>query len=243
MMTHVYFKKVKEILNLIEEKEINNIQQGAKKIADSIQRGGVVHVFGCGHSHMLSEEVYYRAGGLVPIHPIFQEPLMLHEGAMHSSELEKKTDYAKSFMEEQDIRENDVMMVISTSGRNPVPIDTVILAKEKGAYVIGISSHSYKENYTSRHESGKFLYEVVDVAIDNHIPVGDALLTDEHVKVNFASGSTVAGATIMNVIMAEAIAIMVKNGFEPPVLLSGNVDGSDQHNKALIEKYRNRVSF
>lgn len=242
-MTHVYFKKVKEILNLIEEKEINYIQQGAKKIADSIQRGGVVHVFGCGHSHMLSEEVYYRAGGLVPIHPIFQEPLMLHKGAMHSSELEKKTDYAKSFMEEQDIRENDVMMVISTSGRNPVPIDTAILAKEKGAYVIGISSHSYKENYTSRHESGKFLYEVVDVAIDNHIPVGDALLTDEHVKVNFASGSTVAGATIMNVIMAEAIAIMVKNGFEPPVLLSGNVDGSDQHNKALIEKYCNRVSF
>ncbi|WP_156291241.1 SIS domain-containing protein [Oceanobacillus salinisoli] len=242
-MIYQYFGQIKGILDTVVAKEAEKMSEAADKIAESIQKDGVVHLFGCGHSHMLSEEVYYRAGGLVPIHPILHEPLMLHEGALRSSELERTPDYAGSFMEEQDIRENDVMVVISTSGRNPVPIDAALIAKEKGAFVIGISSFVYAEGQTSRHKSGKFLHEVVDLPIDNHIPVGDALLSDENVAVNFAPGSTVVGASIINAMVADTISQMAKNGYEPPVLLSGNVDGADEHNKAVMEKYRDRISF
>ncbi|RKQ32522.1 SIS domain-containing protein [Oceanobacillus halophilus] len=242
-MIHQYFQQVKHILDIVEEKEASTIKEAANKIAESLRNGGVVHLFGCGHSHMLAEEVYYRAGGLVPIHPILHEPLMLHEGAVRSSTLEKKADYAKTFMDEQDIKKGDIMIVISTSGRNPVPIDAALIAKEKGAFVLSLSSIVYAKEQTSRHPSGNFLHETADLALDNHIPVGDALLSDENVNVNFAPGSTVIGASIMNAVMAEVISGMAKNGEAPPVLLSGNVDGAEQHNHQLIENYRDRISF
>ncbi|WP_085991627.1 SIS domain-containing protein [Oceanobacillus senegalensis] len=243
-MVHKYFNQVKDILDKVETNEGLKIGEAAEKISATLQQDdGVVHLFGCGHSHMLTEEVYYRAGGLVPVHPILHEPLMLHEGAIKSSELERQPDYARTFMEEQDIRENDVMIVISTSGRNPVPLDTALIAKEKGAFVIGLSSFIYAEGQTSRHTSGKFLHEVVDLGIDTHIPVGDALLSDTSVAVNFAPGSTVVGASILNEMMGKVISSMAENGFDPPVLLSGNVDGADMHNKKIMEKYKKRISF
>lgn len=242
-MIHSYFAEVSELLKTVEKEAYVHMNEAAEKIAMSIQNDGIIHLFGCGHSNILVEEVYYRAGGLVAIHPIFHEELMLNKNAVRASELEREMDYAKQFMKDQDIRENDIMIVISTSGRNPVPIDVALIAKEKGAFVIGISSFSYSKSQSSRHRSGKFLHEVVDLQIDNHVPVGDVLLHDDKVPVGFAPASTVVGVTIMNSIFASAIAIMANNGFEPPILLSGNVDGADEHNKKLIEKYRDRISL
>ncbi len=215
--------------------------QAAQKVADKIQAGGIVHLFGCGHSHILTEEVFYRAGGLVPISPIFVEPLMLHEGAVRSSQLERQNGYAQAFMDKQDIRAGDVMVVISTSGRNPVPVDVAQHARNKGAYVIGITSIAYSQSQPSRHESGKHLYNSVDLVIDNHAVKGDALLTHDKVAIPFGPSSTVVGATILNAILANAIEIMAENGFEPPIFLSGNIDGSDEHNQRLIEQYQDRI--
>ncbi|MEN2766893.1 SIS domain-containing protein [Ornithinibacillus xuwenensis] len=242
-MIRNYFQEINQLLHTVEEQETGTINQAASKIAESIQAGGIIHVFGCGHSHMLAEEVFYRAGGLVPINPIFHEPLMLHEHARKSSELERKVDYAQGFMNDQDISANDVLIVVSTSGRNPVPIDAVDFAKEKGAFVISISSKIYAQQQTSRHPSGRFLHEAADVAIDNHIPVGDALLADERVAIKFAPGSSVIGTAIVNSMLAQSISLMAANGYEPPILLSGNVDGADDHNELLIKKYQNRIKL
>lgn len=240
-MIKQYMDKISNLLEVIEKEESGVMNEAAQKVADAIQAGGVIHLFGCGHSHILTEEVYYRAGGLVPMHPIFHEPLMLHEGAVRSSSLERKNDYAKEFMEEQDIREEDIIFVISTSGRNPVPVDVAHIAKKKGAFVIGMTSIEYSSSQPSRHTSGEHLFDAVDLIINNHSPVGDALLTHEKVKVGFAPSSTVIGSTILNAVFAEAIVKMAENGFEPPVFLSGNIEGSDEHNRRLIERYRGRV--
>lgn len=240
-MLSTYFEKVGEQLQTILEKERENMEQAAQKIATAIQNGGIIQLFGCGHSHILTEEVFYRAGGLVPVKPILVEPLMLHEGAMLSSQLERRHDYAQTFMKDVDIQENDVFIVISTSGRNPVPIDVAKLAKEKGAFVIGITSLNYSQSQPSRHKSGKYLFEVVDLVIDNHCVTGDAILQYEKVKVPFAPTSTVAGATILNSIFAEAIRMMADTGLEPPIFLSGNLEGADEHNQALVEKYSKRI--
>lgn len=242
-MINQYMQKIHELLEVVEKEEHKAINEASQKVAEAIQDDGVIHLFGCGHSHILTEEVFYRAGGLVPIHPILHEPLMLHEGAVRSSEFERKNDYAGLFMNEQDIREGDVIFVISTSGRNPVPVDVAHIAKKKGAYVIGITSHAYSSSQPSRHNSGEHLYDAVDLVIDNHAPVGDALLSHEHVKVNFSPSSTVIGSTILNAIFAESIKVMAENNFEPPVFLSGNIDGADEHNEKLIEKYRDRVKL
>jgi uncharacterized phosphosugar-binding protein len=240
-MISTYFEKIREKLDVVQTNEADKMAVLAHKLSSCIQQDGIIQLFGCGHSHILSEEVFYRAGGLVPINPILIEPLMLHEGAVRSSQLERARGYAEKFMKEQDIRVNDVVIVLSTSGKNPVPIDVALYAKEKGAYVASISSFDYVEKETSRHPSGKFLSEVVDLAINNHSVVGDAVLTDERVAVPFSPSSTVVGATILNSIMAGAIETMVEEGIEPPIFKSGNVDGADNHNKELIEKYRKRI--
>lgn len=240
-MLNTYFGKINEVLSDVLAQEREYMKEAAEKIAEAIEKGGIVHLFGCGHSHILTEEVFYRAGGLVPIRPIFHEPLMLHEGAMLSSMIERKNDYATNFMEEQDIRKNDVAFIISTSGRNPVPVDAAIIAKEKGAFVIGMTSREYSDSEPSRHQLGKRLYDVADIVIDNHSTVGDAVLRHKKVKEPFSPTSTAIGATILNAVLAESIAIMAENGFNPPVFLSGNIAGADDHNRSLVQKYEKRI--
>ncbi|MGG6314162.1 SIS domain-containing protein [Paenibacillus macerans] len=240
-MLHAYLEHIRRNLHRIEEREAGRIKQAALKTAETIMQGGVIHLYGCGHSHLLTEEVFYRAGGLVPIHPIFVEPLMLHEGAVRSSELERKNGLAASFMNAQDIRQGEVMIVLSTSGRNPVPVDVAQIAKEKGAFTVGITSLEYSQSQPSRHISGKHLYDSVDLVIDNYAVKGDAVLTHPGLPVPFAPTSTVIGAAVLNGIFAEAIAVMIEKGFEPPVFLSGNIDGADDRNGRLVERYRDRI--
>src|SRR5699024_569638 len=124
--------------------------------------------------------------------------LMLHEGALKSSEMERKEEYAKGFMAEQDIRPGDVLMIVSTSGRNAVPVDVALLGKEKGAYIIAVTSIMYSQSQPSRHSSGRRLYEVADLVLDTHIPKGDALMSHDHVDVNFAPGYTVIVVTMIS---------------------------------------------
>ncbi|ALS76434.1 hypothetical protein AUC31_15045 [Planococcus rifietoensis] len=242
-MLNDYFKRVQERLELVEKQERPAMLVAADKVSAAIQAGGIVQLFGCGHSHILTEEVFYRAGGLVPVKPIFVEPLMLHEGAVRSSQLERENGYASGFLEEQDFRPGDVVFVISTSGRNPVPVDAALAAREKGAFVIGITSLDYSRSQASRHNTGKYLFDAVDLVIDNHSVSGDAILSYEHVEVPFGPTSTVVGATMLNAIFAEAIKLMADSGFAPPIFLSGNIDGADAHNMRLIEKYRERISL
>lgn len=242
-MLNDYFKRVQERLELVEKQETPAMLVAAEKVAEAIQTGGIIQLFGCGHSHILTEEVFYRAGGLVPVKPIFVEPLMLHEGAVQSSQLERKNDYAAGFLQEQDFRSGDAVFVISTSGRNPVPVDVALAAREKGAFVIGITSIAYSGSQSSRHDTGKYLFDSVDLVIDNHSVSGDAILSYEHVEVPFGPTSTVVGATMLNAIFAEAIKRMADSGFVPPIFLSGNIDGADAHNMQLIEKYRERISL
>lgn len=238
-----YFNRVQERLELVEKQQGPAMLAAAEKVADAIQAGGIIQLFGCGHSHILTEEVFYRAGGLVPVKPIFVEPLMLHEGAVRSSQLERRNDYALEFLQQQDFRAGDVVFVISTSGRNPVPVDVALAAREKGAFVIGITSLEYSGSQSSRHKTGKHLFNSVDLVIDNHSVAGDAILSYEHVEVPFGPTSTVVGATMLNAIFAEAIKRMADAGFAPPIFLSGNIDGADAHNGRLIEEYRERISL
>jgi uncharacterized phosphosugar-binding protein len=240
-MLHQYFVKIKELLERVERTESERMGQAAERVAECIRNGGIVHLFGCGHSHILTEEVFYRAGGLACIHPILVEPLMLHEGAVRSSELERTNGYAATFMHDQGIRNGDVVFVLSTSGRNPVPVDVALAAKETGAFVIGITSLAYANSQPSRHQSGKHLHDAVDLVIDNHSVTGDALLTHERVPVPFGPSSTVIGAAMLHAIFAQSIALVADAGFEPPVFKSGNLDGADEHNSRLIERYKKRI--
>ncbi|WP_376771939.1 SIS domain-containing protein [Paenibacillus rhizosphaerae] len=242
-MMNAYFNIIGELLHKVRTKQAGEIRRAAVKVADCIEQGGIIHLFGCGHSHILTEEVFYRAGGLAPIRPIFVEKLMLHEGAVRSSELERQNGLAADFMGEQDIRDGEVVFVLSTSGRNPVPVDVALMAGQKGAFTIGVTSLAYSKSQPSRHESGRHLADAVDLVIDNFSVKGDAVLRYPGMEVAFAPSSTVIGAAILNAVFAEAIGIMIDKGLTPPVFLSGNIDGADAHNAALIEAYKGRIAL
>ena len=242
-MINTYFDVIHEKLQQVRAGQSGHMRAAAEKVASCIEKGGIIHLFGCGHSHILTEEVFYRAGGLAPIHPIFYEKLMLHEGAVTSSDLERQNGLAERFMTEQDIREGEVVIILSTSGRNPVPVDAALIAKEKGAFVVGVTSLEYSGSQTSRHVSGKRLSEAVDLVIDNMSAKGDAVLSHPAMKVPFTPSSTVIGAAILNAVFAESIDIMLSHGYEPPVFLSGNIDGADDHNQTLIDKYKSRIAL
>lgn len=236
-----YFNAIDNKLKTVLDEEFDSLAKGAEAIAQAIQNDGILYVFGCGHSHIFGEELFFRAGGLAPVYPIFHEPLMLHEGPARASQLERKNDYAEKFIEAYDITDKDVVLVISTSGINPVPVDVANYAQSKGATVITITSKEYSTSQESRHKEGLKLLDVGDIVIDNKVPKGDAALKHKNLSVAFGPLSSVIGVTIIQSMIAKATNLMIKNNFDPPVFLSGNITGSDEYNNQLIEKYGEKI--
>ncbi|MBT2647667.1 SIS domain-containing protein [Bacillus sp. ISL-34] len=234
-----YFEEVQALLTIVGEQEKQSIKESVEHIAKAVMSDGIIHLFGSGHSHILTEEVFYRAGGLAAIRPIFVEDLMLFKGASRSSQLERQNDLSEKFMHDEDIRPGDVCIVISSSGVNPVPIDVATIAKEKGAFVIGLTSPEYAKSCPSRHKQKHYLHDVVDLVIDNHIAKGDTLLKSNNIP--FGSGSTVVGAVLLNMIFTQVIQTIIESGETPPVFLSSNIEGADEHNQKIIAKYKTRI--
>ncbi|UOQ91732.1 SIS domain-containing protein [Halobacillus shinanisalinarum] len=238
-----YLSKVAEQLKSLQASTSGQLTSIGGLIAEQLRQGGIIHLFGCGHSSLLAQEPFYRAGGLVPVRPITIEPLMLHQGAVQSSIKEKTVDFVNDYLLEEDIREGDVLIVISTSGRNPAPIDVALFGQKKGAYVIGLMSKKYASSQPSRHPSGKRLEQVVDVVIDTQVSVGDSMIEKEGIAQAFAPASSVIGTALIQALFAKTIVCFKELGEAPPIFLSGNIDGVEQHNQSLVEKYKDRIKF
>lgn len=238
-----YFRRVHEILEDVEKTQLKAILKASEVVSESIANGGVVRLFGTGHSHMIAEEPVFRAGGLAPVKDIYDCELSGNFGMVKSMHLERLQGYGKIIVDQSQLLENDVLIVISVSGRNAVPIEVAMEAKKRGLTVIAITSMDYSKKIPSRHPSGKHLCDVADVVIDNCVPVGDAVLDIEGAPQKVAATSTVVGAAIINAIVAQVTENLSLKGVEPPVFLSGNIDGADEYNKKLIEKYKDRINF
>ncbi|WP_088032467.1 SIS domain-containing protein [Evansella clarkii] len=239
-MNFRYIQEIEKRIKQLGETEKNTLEEAASHIIRTLRQDGMIHIFGTGHSHLLAEEAFYRAGGLVSVRPILIEELMLHESAWRSSEIERQEGYAENFMKDQPVADIDTVIVVSTSGRNPVPVDVAKISKEKGASVIAITSKAYAATQSSRHPSGKFLMDMADCALDNHSPVGDAVLSHPNLDTPYSPTSTVMGAILLHTILSEAIEKLAEENFPLPILKSGNVDKADEHNKALLERYKTR---
>lgn len=235
-----YYQTVSQTLSVIFEQETAKIEQAGAMLAETLKKDGLLYVFGCGHSHMLAEELFYRAGGLAPVYPIFETAAMLHEGAAKSSRIERMSGYAKHVMDRYPIGPDDCLLIVSTSGINPFPMEMADAAKEKGAQVIGISSFAYLGN-PSRHPEGKHLPDFCDICVDNHVPTGDATVQVCADGTKAGPVSTIASIAIANSIVLHACEVLNDQGIEPRVFHSGNCPGADGYNAALINDYMPRV--
>lgn len=229
-MAFKYIDKIKDLIDVIEKEEKENMEKATEIIVKAILNKKAIFSFGASHAGILTEELYYRAGGLVVINPIFARNLMLDTSPITmTSEMERLEGYGTTVANKTNISEGDVVIVHSVSGRNPVSIEMAIESKKKGATVICITNLSYSKDVSSRHSSGKNLYQVSDIVIDNHGEKGDACVEISGLNQKVSPTSTVAAVTIMNSIIAEATELLVKNGMDkPPIFYSANIDGGDE---------------
>lgn len=238
---HKYVHCVTETLARIEREEYKSMLRAAEAAYASMRSGGLLHVFATGHSHMIMEEMFYRAGGLLPVNPIFEPPLMLHEGAITSTQVERISGKAREVLAAAGLRAGETILISSNSGINSVPVEAALYARELGLTVVGITSVSASSGLEPRNGSNKHLFEVCDIVIDNHAPEGDSYLTlpDSEQRTGGAS-------TFGSLFIAQRIVLMIENqyiedGVNPPIFMSANIPGGDEHNRMLIEQYRERV--
>ena len=230
-----YFQsKIQEVL----ENEVPNIEKAAQLMAESCLNGGRIYVFGSGHSHLIAEEMYVRAGGLALVHAILPPELALVNGMVTKSTLlERLEGYAPALIDLYHVGEKDILMVVSNSGRNPVPVEMCLAAKAKGAKVVALTSMKHSATCTSRHSCGKKIYEIADVTIDNRAEKGDAGLKIDGLETLVGPVSDGTGIAIAQALVNEVIDRMIQAGVEPPVFVSSNVDGGDEKNAHLYETY------
>jgi len=236
-----YAEAVNAVLERILETQLDAIDKAAQLVADAIAGDGLLYTFGTGHSHVTAEDLTYRAGGLIPVDAIMERSLSGHEKVAQSEYMERVEGIAKVIWDYYEITPRDALIVISNSGRNAAPIEMAMIAKEKGVPVIGVTSLAHSQGTTSRHSSGKKMYEFCDVVIDNLCPKGDCLLHLEGLEQPVGAGSSVATLFILNMIITQSAQNLLDRGIEPPVGMSGNLDGSYEYNKHLIDRYKGRI--
>ncbi|MBE6108347.1 MAG: SIS domain-containing protein [Erysipelotrichaceae bacterium] len=234
-----YFDVLKTKLNDLIDTQSENIDQAADMIVESFLEGGRFYAFGTGHSHMIVEELFTRAGGLAFVKAILPTEMMLHELPTKSSALERLPGYAKAILDLYPVDEKDVFLIISNSGRNSAPVEMAMEARKRGAKVICITSMKHSTQTTSRQKDGKKLYEVSDLVIDNQAEYGDAAYYVGEWKVPVAGTSDFIGIAIVQTMTAAIASKLAARGEEVPVFRSGNVDGAAEINYKLHMKYVN----
>lgn len=236
-----YIENIKNVIAQIEENCDDAIEATAAALSSALIDGRRIFLFGTGHSHMLSEELFYRAGGLLNIQPVLIDTLMLHIDAAGSTVAEREEGLADKIFDDYRMKSGDVIVIISNSGRNGVVIDMALLCKAKGLTVIALTNLRHTNAGASRHQSGKRLCEIADIVLDNCGCVGDACIEVEGVEGKICATSTVAGAMILNASVARAVELCATKGFYPEHFCSANVDGGDDINNRLIEKYKKEI--
>ena len=227
-----YLGQIVEILQRIEREERAKMTEAAETVADVICRDGIIYTFGCGHSHLPCLDTFYRAGGLACVSPILDEDLMLHDGAAKSSRMEKMPGIAAEAFRRHHVMPNDLIVVISASGKNAAPVEMCECAKKAGVKLVTISSSAYIDH-------GAKLLSLGDIAVDCKVPYGDAVIDVGEAKMGGLS--TYASLFILNSILIDGAKKALAKGTVPPVYRSGNVEGGTAKNVALEERYFGRI--
>jgi uncharacterized phosphosugar-binding protein len=236
-----YLRRVTIILEQASRAEAPTLTRAARAIADRLAAGGMIHTFGTGHSHMLAEEIFYRAGGLARVDPLLVDTLMLHRAAAASTELERRPGLAAELLAEHPMDPGDVLIVASNSGGTAVAVELAALARARGVLVLAVTSLNHARSALAREVAGPRLHEVADLVLDTHGVPGDAVQPIPGLEPLVGPTSTVIGAALLQALVVEVVATLVQRGIDPEVLASSNTGGGDDHNAVLLARYRERV--
>jgi len=236
----LYFDAVLGRLGELRVAQRAALEQVAEWVAQALLNDRFVYVFGSGHSHMLAEELFYRAGGLVRVVPILDEKLMMHQSASGSSQWERREGYAETVLARYALGAGDVLVVVSNSGRNPVPIEMALGGRRRGARVVAVVSARYCAAFPSRHSSGQKLPDVADLVLDNGGEPGDACVELPGLPQKVGPTSTITSTCLLNAVVVAAAARVVAAGSRPEVWTSAN-RGAGDDNAPLLARYSGRI--
>jgi uncharacterized phosphosugar-binding protein len=231
-----FYNAIKEIQENILSSQIDLLETVAGLMADTIRQKRRIFIFGTGHSHMLMEEAFYRAGGTPAAVPIFITSLMLHESAGLSSRMERIAGLAAPILDQYSPKPEDLLFIYSNSGVNQLPIELAMEAKTRGLVVIAICSKEYAK-IAPLSSLKKRLFDVADYTIDNCGVPGDALLAIEGFPWRVGSSSTITGALIWNCLLSEAIFRLSQQTGNLPIFASFNMSGAKEHNEEILTQW------
>ena len=229
-----YANQINLILKKIFKEENAKILKSAKLISRSYKKGGQLFIFGTGHSNLLAEESFHRAGGYAAACPIRSEEINYSKGTKKGTELERTENVAKRALQKYKLSSKDVLMIVSNSGVNHAPVEAALLAKKKKIKTIALTSYKFSKQ-APLSKLKKRLYEICDIYIDNKIPPGDAIVAINNMMVGPAS--TITGSYILNSILVE-VANLLKNEKIFPFYISVNMPGAKENNDKLVKKYK-----
>lgn len=239
----LYLLSAQELLGRVAITQQESVAACVDLFADALTSGKMIHTFGTGHSHLLAEEIFYRAGGLAAIYPILDERLMLHKEVVKGSQNERLPGLAQELVNQHPIASGDVVIVISNSGGNQVTIDLVKLAQGLGAKVIAVTSVNHATSKSARSNAAEKIHHLADVVLDNSGVVGDALVRVAGSPMSAGPTSTVIGGALLQSVVVGTVAECLKRGIQPEIFLSSNLAGGDENNAAIFDKYRSLIDL
>jgi len=240
-----YLSTTIQLLTRIQEEEIDAIEQAAKLIADAIEQGHCLFAFGCTHSSLPIQDLVYRAGGFMLVNPLFGPGITALDikPTTISSAMEQMEGYAKVIVDNSPMKSGDVLILVSVSGRNAVPVELAQIARDRSIKVIGVTSREYSEAVAARHSSGKKMNDFADILLDNKAPKGDAVLEAQEVPQKFSPVSGVTSIALLQTLIAATIEELLNRGIVPPIFLAANVDGGAEYNARLLKQYHDRIFY
>ena len=237
---NAYFENLSALIDRTLKTQQPVMEEAARAIAECFRNDGMFYTFGTGHGHLLALELFYRAGGMAKVCPIMDDKLMLHVSAAKSTLEERDDSWVDILLERYPIAKGDVLLSISNSGRNAVPVLLAKAARERGATVIALTSLQHSQAVTSRNKENLRLFETADIVIDNGGVKGDASWQASDGAM-VGPTSTAVGAAILQSIVCRVKEISLEEGINAEFYKSSNVDGGDEWNDRIIEKYRDTI--
>lgn len=239
-----YLDQIIALLNEVRRTQQEVIEKAAQVIAQAILNDHLVYVFGASHAGILAQELFYRAGGLVPVNPILPPGLTTDVRPVTlTTRLERLEGLGKGIIAETPIQAGDVLIVHSVSGRNAASVEAAQAGRARGAFVIAVTSLAYSRSVQPRQPGMRRLFEVADLVLDDCAPVGDALVALPGMQQRVGPASTVTGAAILNTVVVRAAALILAQSGDAPVFVSANLDEGEAHNQKWLDHYRGRLTY
>lgn len=235
-----YLDAVIELYKKVERENQGTIDAVSSELCKVVDRGGVLYVFGSGHSVVLSIEAFHRAGGMVPVYPITYEFLTPLESPKISGKMERLEGLAQILFARANPRSSDLIWIASNSGINATAIEMAQCAKQQGLKVVCTTSLAHSQASQSRHSSGKKLYELSDFVFDNCCPPGDAMV-EVTPEVRACAGSTLSNVFLYNSVLAKSAAQWSREGKKIPIYRSANIAGGEKFNEEIEALFKSRI--